>query len=1006
VKTFKLSLFPKTETEYRLRLSDETGELLEDSVVNDQEIRAHLGETESRYRASAAHLQQLGRFLFEWLDGNNARLRGLLQPMQPLALHISVDAGLRHLPWELLYDGNDYLCAHATRLFTPLRAVLDRQIDVSTANRPLRILFMAASPEQVKPVLEFEQEEARILDATRRQAIELQVEESGSLEGLREQVESFPQGHFDVFHLTGHADLDDDGIPVFVTEDPVGNQRFSKVEDLARVFSDSGRFPRLVFLSGCRTGQSPDQGGLPSFSESLVNAGAPAVLGWALPVGDQAATVAAGFLYDKLAAGVAVDQAVAFARQQLCEQRSRYWHLLRLYCDTSELKPLVTPLRTPGRERFQVREARSEILDAGGKVEVCNRTQFVGRRRLLQRCLRALRSFPDDPHYAEGVLLHGMGGLGKSSAAARLLERLRATHKAVVWHGGLDEIELIRVLSDKVESAGEILNQPGKLTLKQRLIALLGQTGPMLLLFDDFEQNTEEKAAETPRFKPKALKVLNDVMLAIHESGTETRVIVTSRLQVQVTEPARWHAETPETLRGADLNKKLRQLEALHESAATDQALREKALDLSAGNPRLLEWLNKVLADTGTDHATILARLERKRAEFREDVLAEALLEQQPSQVRRVLACAALYRLPVTADAVGALTDVEHSEEKLRRAALVGLVEIGFSGEQDHYFVSSLLHEYLQEELSETERQEALGKAARHLYEKEWKPGTAISEERSLEILRLACAAGEKEIGVEVADGLARFAIGQHRYREAERWCRDALALGEDYRLLHTLAIAEVVLGREAAKENFEKALAFAPPIDDKTPDEVRKEIAQTKSNFCNLLIRKGSVEKALEILHNEVLPVFEKLGDVRSRAVTMGKIADILQARGQLDEALRIREEEQLPVYEKLGDVRSRAVTMGQIADILQARGQLDEALRIREEEEIPVYEKLGDVRELLIGRAKLAVLLWQRDGADAADEVNRLLCLALEDAHRLRIPEAGVIEGFLQRLEMGCGD
>lgn len=34
----------------------------------------------------------------------------------------------------------------------------------------------------------------------------------------------------------------------------------------------------------------------------------------------------------------------------------------------------------------------------------------------------------------------------------------------------------------------------------------------------------------------------------------------------------------------------------------------------------------------------------------------------------------------------------------------------------------------------------------------------------------------------------------------------------------------------------------------------------------------------------------------------------------------------EQLPVYERPGDVRSRAVTMGKIADILHARGELDE--------------------------------------------------------------------------------
>jgi phosphopentomutase len=52
------------------------------------------------------------------------------------------------------------------------------------------------------------------------------------------------------------------------------------------------------------------------------------------------------------------------------------------------------------------------------------------------------------------------------------------------------------------------------------------------------------------------------------------------------------------------------------------------------------------------------------------------------------------------------------------------------------------------------------------------------------------------------------------------------------------------------------------------------------------------------------------------------------------LDEALRIRQEEELPVYERLGDVRARAVTLGKIADVYQARGQLDEALRIRREE------------------------------------------------------------------------
>jgi hypothetical protein len=68
---------------------------------------------------------------------------------------------------------------------------------------------------------------------------------------------------------------------------------------------------------------------------------------------------------------------------------------------------------------------------------------------------------------------------------------------------------------------------------------------------------------------------------------------------------------------------------------------------------------------------------------------------------------------------------------------------------------------------------------------------------------------------------------------------------------------------------------------------------------------------------------VYERLGDVRTKAITMGNIADILQARGQLDEALRIYQEEALPVFKRLGDLRSKAITMGKIADILEARGQ-----------------------------------------------------------------------------------
>src|SRR3546814_11365320 len=80
-------------------------------------------------------------------------------------------------------------------------------------------------------------------------------------------------------------------------------------------------------------------------------------------------------------------------------------------------------------------------------------------------------------------------------------------------------------------------------------------------------------------------------------------------------------------------------------------------------------------------------------------------------------------------------------------------------------------------------------------------------------------------------------------------------------------------------------------------------------------------------------------------RAITLGQIADILQARGDLDGALRIRHEDELPIYEKLGDVRSQAITLGRIADVLQARGDLDEIGRGARRERVWQYVLISGV-------------------------------------------------------------
>ena len=109
---------------------------------------------------------------------------------------------------------------------------------------------------------------------------------------------------------------------------------------------------------------------------------------------------------------------------------------------------------------------------------------------------------------------------------------------------------------------------------------------------------------------------------------------------------------------------------------------------------------------------------------------------------------------------------------------------------------------------------------------------------------------------------------------------------------------------------------------------------------------------------------------------------------------------EEALPVYEQLGDIRSHALTMGKIADIHEARGQFDEALRIRTEQVLPVYEKLKARREILVCEANMAKGLLKRKRPGDQPEAERLLRRALAEAEAMKLPEAAIIQGILSRL------
>src|SRR5262245_20476293 len=104
-------VFPKSDSLVMLRLRGSNGQLIGDRQLVRSEVQAFITEVEQEYRKSIKSLHDLGRRLYDWLDGPTERwLAQARANTTGLTLHVAVEERLRHLPWELLFDGGAFLC--------------------------------------------------------------------------------------------------------------------------------------------------------------------------------------------------------------------------------------------------------------------------------------------------------------------------------------------------------------------------------------------------------------------------------------------------------------------------------------------------------------------------------------------------------------------------------------------------------------------------------------------------------------------------------------------------------------------------------------------------------------------------------------------------------------------------------------------------------------------------------------------------------------------------------
>ncbi|ARV58625.1 hypothetical protein BZZ01_08235 [Nostocales cyanobacterium HT-58-2] len=895
----------------------------------------------------AGNYAEIGQQLYKWLNGgSNNELNKFVDryaPSDGVVLAIAAAKRLAHLPWEVLHDGTKFL---VERTVVPVRWVSQEDegkilsVNNPRKNRALKVLFMASSPIDIKPELNYEAEEARILSILEMQGIgrrdlELIVEESGSISGLVTSIENNSSDHlnsklkdpFDVLHLTGHGTIKD-STPYFIAEKETGEADYVSASQIIPP-GLKGYQPKLVFLSACHTGQASNSGSVPSMAEELLKSGVEAVLGWGYTVSDEGATKAVQALYEALLKGKEVTHALALTYLALIEEenkknkenKARAWHLLRLYTAHSLPGNLVTlsnrrPARPPS--------VATEFLDLDTKqIKIATRESFVGRRRQLQKCLCSLLGGNEVEGNKVAILIHGMGGLGKSSLAARLCDRL-ANFERVVWQGRVDEPKLVKKLSEikVVRNNQKLLTEltEDNKELRYRLESVfddLSNNGEknFLLVLDDFEENLEPC---DDGYAPKqyALDILNAIFWAIKKSNPSYGIIITCRydfnFEYDSDDLGKWeddiHKQPLDAMRGVDLQKKWDRLTASNKkkSQEDDEKWQSQMKKLADGNPRLLEFLYEKLQKS-SDKVETLKRLEANPVELQKKVLTEELAKQIDQPMREILQRGLIFELPVPREALEKICETlgsfAHYVHYIDKAIDLGLLEVSPDGSLR---VPRIL---LLEKLDETSSHHLYQQATEVLYRLWFKPEEEKTpEERLLEIYRLAKLGNVIEIEVEMTEILARrWNSRRSRLREVVELCTSTL---DDLKKLYSddvpknlvTKIYNVLAFSNLLQENYGEAISNYSTLQKQLSEEEDLDKAKTLDGLGYVYSLTGRYEEAKEMLEQALKIRKEKLKEHPDIAQSLSHLAYWHREQCHWEEA-ELYYDEALKMYQRLSN-------------------------------------------------------------------------------------------------------
>jgi tetratricopeptide (TPR) repeat protein len=701
--------------------------------------------------------------------------------------------------------------------------------------------------------LEYEREEEAIFNITENLSVDIEVEDLGSLAGLRGQLEL---NHYNVIHLSSHTAMIDEQ-PYFIMEQETGYHHMvspEKLWDEALIENP----PQVLFLSG--------NGATVSFARQMVEKHpVPVVLGWGRPVGDEQVIHAVKRFYHQLSKGETILKAVQRVRCELIKgfgmSPPSAWPLLRLFSSDPVLSALVTKgrLKQPKPRRMKhifLKQSQVLVLEEG----------FVGRRRQLQQSIAALKQNFDKV----GVLLLGARGLGKSCLAGKICERF-PYHTLIIIQGKFNAITLEVALKDAFIHSQDNM---GKALLKEKrnmeekladLCSTCFKEKNYLLLLDNFEQNLENWDESRPGpLLPEAAELLRVLLYYLPGSGKMTQVLITCRYRFGLTSQGidlAAHRLEPiwlTSFQPHEQSKKSRGLKHIYNYQDPD--IGRKLLAAGCGNPSLMDWINRLVGELSeAELPELLTAVENQKESFISDHVIGELVNRSSKQLTSFLYWFSIYRMPVSMEGarlVGEQAGLVEWNEPLIQGVNLGLVE--YHQSYDSYMVTPLLREKLLTRLDSNHLQQS-HRAAFIFFSNRCASVEEVEPRMLEELIFHALGCGEAETAARQGTRLVNYLRECLALRESRRvgewiWAENAgkYRTEADILLLSQLANTISDMGDHSrAISCFEQVLTFW-----------KERYGQKHLHTAAALNDLGSVWKALGE-HRKAIDYFEKALDL-----------------------------------------------------------------------------------------------------------------------------------------------